>query len=101
MITVRQKATERVLGGEDGAELQLSLGTASSTERCAPARGHLPGNVFCFLLLHVCFTSFTLEALRFNNCYSAANSFGKWASHGVRLCARQGFLWLRAGAGLP
>lgn len=46
----------------------------------------LPGNAFYCLLLCVCLTSFTLEALGFDNYCPAANSAGKWVSHSVRLC---------------
>lgn len=47
----------------------------------------------------MCLTSFTLEALGFNNYCPAANSVGKWASHSVRLCHISGVSLGRAVVG--
>lgn len=82
---------------QDGSQMELSLGTRPGAQQWASARGYLPGNPFCSLLLLICFNSSTLEARKFSNCCSAANGFGKWACHGLRLCTLQVFPLVVAG----
>lgn len=90
---------------QDGSQMELSLGTRPGAQQWASAQGYLPGNPFCSLLLLICFNSSTLEARKFSNCCSAANGFGKWACHGLRLCTLQVFplavRWARGTAPAP